>query len=236
MKELLTSPGLLTLGSLIVLSALPILMGPASGGADASMEAIKLPAPKLDGGVSVERAILERRSEREYKDEPLTLAEISQVLWAAQGITHSHGYRAAPSAGALYPLEIIIAAGNVKALPAGAYRYSPRGHELLKIAGGDRRAGLSAAALGQTWVKTAPAVIIITAFYERTTRKYGDRGVKYVHYEAGHVAQNISLQAVSLGLGTVDIGAFYEKDVKSVLGLADEEEPLLIMPLGKRSY
>jgi SagB-type dehydrogenase family enzyme len=236
MKEIMISSGLITSGSLCLLLLLPILMAHASEERTATAKVTKLPQPKLDGKLSLEKAISQRRSEREYKDEALLLSDISQILWAAQGITHPSGYRAAPSAGALYPIEICVAAGQVQGLPAGVYRYRPQGHDLLHTAEGDKRAALAAAALGQSWVKNAPAVVIISAVYERTTRKYRDRGIKYVHYEAGHVAQNISLQAVSLDLGTVDIGAFYDSEVKKVLNLANEEEPLIIMPLGKRSY
>jgi len=197
---------------------------------------IQLPEPKYDGNVSVEKALFERRSIRNYADEAVTLVDVSQLLWAAQGITDPAGYRTAPSAGALYPLEVYLVAGKVASLPAGIYRYKPRGHELVKVMDGDKRAELGAAALGQTSLKQAPVSLVLTSFYERTTQKYGDRGIRYVHMEAGHAAENVCLQAVSLGLGTVVIGAFYDDDVKKVLQLGGSEEPLYLIPFGKRSH
>lgn len=197
-------------------------------------ESIKLPDPILKGDTSIEEALVERRSVREFTNEPLTLTEISQLLWAAQGITHPGGYRTAPSAGALYPLEVYLVAGNVNDLPAGVYRYDPQGHALEKISEGDKRSMLSQAALGQEAVKNGAAVIVITAVYERTTVKYGDRGIQYVHMEVGSAAENIYLQAAALDLGTVFIGAFSDEEVKEVLGLPAEEQPLCIMPVGRK--
>lgn len=197
--------------------------------------AIKLPAPKFDSDTSVEEALLKRRSIRDYKDEPLTLAEISQLLWAAQGITETKkGYRTAPSAGALYPLETYVVAGNVSDLADGVYKYKPYGHELMKVAEGDRRSELAAAALGQPAVKKGAAVIVFSAVYERTSGKYGERGTRYVHMETGHAAQNIYLQAVSLGLGTVTIGAFDDGQVKKILSMPENEQPLYIIPVGRK--
>ena len=189
----------------------------------------------LDNGeTSVEQALLERRSVRSYTGEPLTLAEISQLLWAAQGITNDRGGRTAPSAGALYPLEIYLLAGDVTDLPAGIYHFIPNEHSLKLVVEGDRRQALYEAALSQGSVKDAAAVIVITAIYERTTGKYGERGIQYVHMEVGTVAQNIYLQAVSLDLGTVFIGAFHDGQVRNVLLLAEDEVPLGIMPVGRK--
>jgi len=196
-------------------------------------DAVKLPAPQLKGALSVEEALLRRRSVREYKDAPLTLEEVSQLLWAAQGITDSRGYRTAPSAGALYPLELYLVVGRVEGLGVGVYRYIPDGHYLLLFASGDRRAELAAAALGQSYVREAPVDLVLSAVIERTTSHYGYRGVQYVHMEVGHVGQNVHLQAVSLGLGTVMIGAFTDERVKQVLSLPKEEVPLYIMPVGR---
>ena len=195
--------------------------------------AIKLPEPRLKGALSVEEALLQRRSIREYKDEPLTLTEVSQLLWAAQGVTDSRGYRTAPSAGALYPLELYVVVGRVEGLSTGVYRYVPDGHHLLLVASGDRRAELAAAALGQSSVRDAPIDLVVSAVPERTTKQYGYRGIQYVHMEVGHVGQNVHLQAVSLGLGTVMIGAFTDERVKQVMALPKEEVPLYIMPVGK---
>ncbi len=196
-------------------------------------DTIILPEPRDSGEISVEEALLERRSVRNYKDEALTLAEISQLLWAAQGITDLGGYRTAPSAGALYPLEVYVVAGNVDGLQAGIYKYRPQGHELEKVAGGDVRAELCAAALDQEFIEDGAAVLVFAAVYERTTGKYGERGVRYVHMEVGHAAQNVYLQAVSLGLGTVVIGAFHDDEVEKLLQMQDDERVLCIMPVGR---
>jgi SagB-type dehydrogenase family enzyme len=196
-------------------------------------ETIKLPEPSQDSNTSIEEALLKRRSVRSYTDSPLTLKEISQLLWAAQGITDPRGFRAAPSAGALYPLEIYIIAGNVNDLPDGIYHYNPLKHELARIVKGDKRNELCNAALGQSSIRTAAAVIVFSAIYERTTMKYGDRGIKYVYIETGHAAQNVFLQAVSLDLGTVVIGAFYDDAVTEVLKMPDREQPIYIMPVGR---
>jgi SagB-type dehydrogenase family enzyme len=196
-------------------------------------DTIILPEPRDSGEISIEQALLERRSVRNYKDEALTLAEVYQLLWAAQGITHPRGYRTAPSAGALYPLELYVVAGNVTGLQAGIYKYRPQGHELEKVAGVDVRTKLCAAALDQECVEDGAAVLVFAAVYERTTRKYGERGVRYVHMEVGHAAQNVYLQAVSLGLGTVVVGAFDDDEVKKLLQMEDDERALCIMPVGR---
>jgi SagB-type dehydrogenase family enzyme len=210
-------------------------MGNESAPRYGSADTIKLPAPKYNSNVSIEKALLERRSVREYKDRTLTLAEISQLLWASQGITDlRRGFRTAPSAGALYPLEVYVVAGNIDNLPDGIYKYKPNRHELVMVVKGDKRAELCAAALGQPCVKNNAAVIVFSAVYERTTRKYGERGIRYVHMEVGHAAQNIYLQSVSLNLGTLVVGAFDDREVKRVMNMQDEEQPLCIMPVGKR--
>ena len=194
---------------------------------------IPLPAPVLEGKISVEEALLERRSVRDYSAKPLDMTEISQLLWAAQGITHPRGFRTAPSAGGLYPLEIFLLAGDVTDLEPGVYRYRPDGHELHLVHEGDHRKELSQAALNQSAVSEAPAVIVIAAVYERTKVKYRERGVQYVHIEAGCASENIYLQAVSLGLGTVFIGAFHDDDIRKVLQLEADEKPLGLMPVGR---
>ena len=199
-----------------------------------SYETIALPTLKYKSDKSVEEALLKRRSVREFTEEPLTLNQVSQLLWAAQGITDPSGKRTAPSAGALYPLEVYVAAGNVSDLSAGVYKYSPEQHELLKILDGDIRKQLSSASLGQTPVKDGAISIIIAPVYVRTTFKYGDRGIRYVHMEIGHAAQNLCLEAESLGLGAVTIGAFEDAKVKKLLNLPNDEDPLYIIPVGKK--
>jgi SagB-type dehydrogenase family enzyme len=198
-----------------------------------SDNSITLPEPKYDGRLSVEEALLKRRSIREYTGDPLTLNELAQLLWAAQGITDARGYRTAPSAGATYPLEIYAAAAGITGIAPGIYRYEPESNRLLKIAGGDKRADLTAAAIDQQFVAQAPVSIIITAIYERTTGYYGQRGVRYVDMEAGHAAQNVYLQAAALGLGTVAIGAFDDSRMTGLLALPNNETPLYIMPVGR---
>jgi len=195
---------------------------------------ITLPEPKYKSEISIEKALLERRSIRDYKDKALTLAEVSQLLWAAQGITDPRGFRTAPSAGALYPLELYVVVGNVIDLPKGIYKYDPHKHELVKTVEGDKRTELCNAALRQPWVKKAAASLVFCAIYKRITTKYGERGIRYVHMEVGHAAQNVHLQAVSLNLGTVVIGAFNDDGVKKVINMPKDETPLYIMPVGKR--
>ncbi|ODA44318.1 hypothetical protein THER_0942 [Thermodesulfovibrio sp. N1] len=195
---------------------------------------IDLPNPRYKGNITLEETLKERRSVREFSNQPLTLEEISQLLWATQGIKDESGKRTVPSAGALYPLEIYLLSGNVKNLPAGIYKYNPFKHHIMKIKEGDKREELSNVALGQPWVKNASVNFIIVAVYERTTRKYGDRGIRYVHIEVGHAAQNLLLQATALRLGAVPVGAFNDNEVKKVIGLRDNEQPLYIIPVGKR--
>lgn len=203
---------------------------------DVSAPPTPLPAPRMEGAVSLEEALAGRRSVRDYLGEPLTLAELGQLLWAAQGTTAPSGRgRAAPSAGGLYPLETYVVVGDVRGLEAGVYRYRTERHDLVRIGGGDRRAELAASCLGQECVRAGAVDLVITGFYARTTAKYGDRGVRYVHMEAGHAAQNVYLQAFALGLGTVSVGAFADDGVRRILGLAPEETPLYVMPVGTLS-
>ncbi len=208
---------------------------PADSGQSPLEDEVKiiLPEPRYDSNVSVEEAILQRRSERDYTNEALTLQEVAQLLWAAQGITDPRGYRAAPSAGATYPLEIYVVVGNVEGVAKGIYRYKPHQNELEKVVSGEQRGALAQAALNQQFIAQAPVNLVITAVYERTTQRYGERGIRYVHMEAGHAAQNVYLQAVALNLGTVVVGAFHDNQVKEILNLAEDEEPLYIIPVGK---
>lgn len=224
----------ITIIVILLLIALPLVIMSKTTQEIKPMDIIKLPEPKYDSKVSIERAMLERRSVRTYKEEPLTLAEVSQLLWAAQGITGSRGFRTTPSAGALYPLELYIVVGSVKDMDDGVYKYKHSGHELVKISSGDKRTELYDAALRQGCIKNGAVVFVLSAVYERTTGKYGKRGIQYVHIEVGHAAQNIYLQAVSLNLGTVFVGAFYDGQVKEVLNMPDREVPLCIMPVGKK--
>ncbi len=220
---------------------IPLVFSAGCGGdgnipsASASGETIALPEPVYDGDVSLEQAILQRRSIRDFEEGALTLKELGQLLWAAQGITGSGGKRAAPSAGALYPLEVYVVAGDVEGVSAGVYKYVPDSHTLVRVLDGDFRQALSTAALSQASVQQGAVDIVITAVYERVTSKYGERGDRYVHLEAGHAAQNVCLQVVALKLGTVTVGAFDDASVKKVLGAAADEEPLYILPVGRTS-
>jgi SagB-type dehydrogenase family enzyme len=183
--------------------------------------------------MSVEKALRKRRSVREFLKAPLTLAEISQLLWAAQGITYPEGLRTAPSAGALYPLEIYLVVGNVTDVTPGVYKYFSKSNEMRKVVAGDIRQKLSDASLGQESIRNAACNIIFTANYERTRWKYGERGIRYTHIEVGHASENVFLQAVALDIKSVVIGAFSDGKVKDLLRLPDEEDPIYIMPLGK---
>lgn len=211
-------------------------------------EIIQLPAPQHDSQTSVEKAINLRRSVRDYAEAPLSISEISQILWAAQGFTQEGkepprmwnpkyewqgGLRTAPSAGALYPMEIYLLAGNVEGLAKGVYKFIPKNHSLKKIMSIDKRTDLCKAALMQASIEKAAAVIVMAAVYERTSFKYGERAERYVNIEVGSIAENVYLQGMTLGIGTVIIGAFIDKEVKSVLQLPEDENPLAIMPLGK---
>jgi len=197
------------------------------------MDMIRLPEPRRKSNVSVESALQSRRSVREYRDEPLTLSDVSQLLWAAQGFTGPEGARTAPSAGALYPLEVYLVAGRVNDLASGIYRYRPQHHELVRVAEGDKRASLASAALDRDCVRNGAVTIVLSAVYERVTKKYGQRSVMYVHMEAGHAAQNVHLQAVALNLGTVAVGAFEDEPMKKLLTLPTEEQPLYLLPVGR---
>jgi SagB-type dehydrogenase family enzyme len=201
--------------------------------ASADSHAVTLPAPRGEGPLSLEAAIQARRSEREFSDEPLSLDEVGQLLWAAQGITSPQGARAAPSAGGTYPLEIYVAAGRVTGLESGVYRYRPVGHELELVAIGDVRALLAEAALDQAWVADAAVDVVIAAVYARTTERYGERGERYVHLEAGHAAENLCLQATALGLGVVTVGAFSDEELAAAVQMSNDHKPLYVVPIGR---
>jgi SagB-type dehydrogenase family enzyme len=195
-------------------------------------EKITLPAPSFDGKISVEKAIKSRRSIRLYKQEPIAFTQVSQLLWAAQGITGDDGFRTAPSAGATYPLEIYLVAGKITDLTSGVYKYLNKDHALARISDGDNRTELSDAALSQEWIAQAPMAIVICGIYERTSKKYGENAPKYVHMEVGCAAQNVYLQATALGLGTTFVGAVQEGKIASILHLDKNEHALCILPVG----
>ena len=223
-------PGLLSL-----LLAMAMLLLIQEGAALAEM--ISLPQPSFKGKVSVEEALKARRTHRSFKATPLSPAELGQLLWAAYGVTaEKHGYqlKTAPSAGALYPTDLyaVIGDGGVAGLEAGVYLYQPADHSLELVKEGDLRARTAQDSLGQTWMARAPIILVITSEYARVTVKYGRRGVLYAHVEAGHVGQNIFLQAEALGLKAGIVGAFDNDRIIKTLGLPKDHDPLLIMPVG----
>jgi SagB-type dehydrogenase family enzyme len=196
---------------------------------------MKLPQPKKEGTVSVEQAIQQRRTVRAFAAKSLELDQLSQLLWSAQGVTGGRGFkRAAPSAGALYPMDLYAAIGpqSVRLMEAGVYHYDPAGHRLARIGDRDMRSDIARAALFQMWMAEAPLNFVITAAYHRVSGKYGERGVQYAMIEAGHVGQNLFLQAEALGLKAGIVGAFHDSRLAEVLVLPDRHDPLLIMPVG----
>lgn len=214
------------LGALMIWSA---------GGIMAAQHApLNLPPPALTGTLPLEQLLAQRRSVRSFAKTPLSLAELGQLLWAAQGINHPEGLRTAPSAGALYPLELYTVVGAVDGLESGIYHYQPQGHGLEKIAAGDQRGPLALAALHQSWMQDAAVVIVFSAVFERTRLKYGTRATRYAHMEVGHAAQNLFLQAEALELATVVVGAFDDDQVAATLGLPEGISPLSLMPVGNK--
>ncbi len=209
-----------------------ISAGPMSIGENMEQTIINLPQPHKESEISLEETILKRRSEREFKSEEISIQALSQILWSAQGITDPTGKRTAPSAGATYPLEVYVFIGNVESLDTGIYRYLPHEHQIEKMAAVDKRKEIAQAALGQEFISKAPLLLVFSAFPERTTDRYGERGYRYVHMEAGHAAQNVYLQCVAQGLGTVVVGAFHDEKIREILNMAEEELPLYIMPVG----
>lgn len=190
-------------------------------------ERIALPPPKTEGAVSVEQAIAGRRSVRDFAADPLDLGTVSQLLWSAQGITSPEGQRAAPSAGARYPLELYLTCAE------GLFQYDPKAHAITKVQSGDLRGPLADAAYGQLFVAEAPICLIFSAVYQRSMSRYGDRGIRYAHIDLGHAAENVHLQAEALGLASVPVGAFKDESVARVLELPANQKPLYLIPVGR---
>lgn len=191
---------------------------------------MELPKPKCDGGVSLAETLSRRRSCRQFKDQPLTSGQISQILWAGQGITlSSRGFRTAPSAGATFPLDLYAVISD------GVFRYDADLHQLSQMMSGDVRRALADACLGQRWMRPAGLIVAITATFERTTGHYGPRGERYVWMEVGHAAENMFLQAEALGLGSVAVGACDDAAVADVLGLPKRQRPALLVAIGAKS-
>lgn len=207
-------------------------------------DVISLPSPQLEGTSSLEETIAGRRSVRRYHSAPLDLSQLGQILWSAQGITGSGRLRAVPSAGATYPLEVFAVVGTKGVmvrepkqpsteLQAGVYHYQVDSHSLNLHKAADLRPELARASLDQEFIIDAPVDIVLCALYHRTFGRYGRRAERYVHMEVGHAGQNIHLQAVALGLATVEVGAFHDEEVSEVLGLEERIKPLYIMPVGR---
>lgn len=229
----------------VVAYLLAPLFGPEAGsiGVIVMGDEVLLPIPSRVTELTVEEAILLRKSIREWRKEPVGIAQLSMILWASQGIVEDAGFgwyrRAAPSAGATYPLEVYVVVGEGgvlvregEFLKAGVYKYDYTRHSLRLVKEGDYRVDLWKASLRQDWVRDAPVTVVLCAVYERTTGRYGERGIRYVHMELGHVGQNIYLMATALGLGTVAIGAFYDEEVARVVSSAKNERPLYLFPVG----
>jgi SagB-type dehydrogenase family enzyme len=203
-----------------------------------SHAAIPLQKPSFDGKVSVEKAIQQRRTIRDFRETPFSLVHLSQLLWSAQGITDPKGAgRAAPSGGARYPLDIYVVIGkkSVENVEEGIYHYMPEKHSISSVDKSDKRdlrREMGSASLGQMWMAKAPVIFVITAEYPRITGRYGDRGIRYAQIEVGHVGQNLFLQAEALGLGAGIVGAFNDAEVAKVLSVPRQHEPLLILPVG----
>jgi SagB-type dehydrogenase family enzyme len=230
----------------VLLPAVVLFQHVSGAGGQAAATTIPLPLPQLDGRCSVEKALATRRSLRGFKDESLSLAALSQLVWAAQGITEKMdappgwswgtwqgGKRTAPSAGALYPLEVYVVASKIDGLKPAVYHYQVLTHELQMVVPEDKRSALASAAFEQKWLEQAPCLFVVGAVYARTAAKYGERAQRYVHIEVGHAVENICLQAVALKLGATMVGAFKDEEVKKVLELTDEVQPLAIVPVGR---
>jgi SagB-type dehydrogenase family enzyme len=199
----------------------------------ASSDTIVLPAPKTDGKVSVEKALKTRRSLRNPLKTPLTLSEVGQLCWAAQGVTDDKGHRTAPSAMATYPLELYVIAGAVKGLPPGLYHYVPADHSLKLLVAGDKKSEFIEKAASQGWIADAPAVFIITGNPARMGRMK-ERAVQFTAVEAGLASQGFFLQATAMGFGSTYVGGFDPSKARAALGLPEAEEVLAVLPVGRK--
>jgi SagB-type dehydrogenase family enzyme len=216
------------LGCLLLQSALtPVLCSQ-----EHEAEGISLPKIKPGEQDSFSELMFERRSVRHFGSGEMTLNQVAELVFAAQGITRQDRYRTVPSAGALYPLEIFVLTGPVQGLEAGVYHYQPHGHQLLPVRSGDRRQELARQAYQQMWVAEAQTIVVMCAVYERVTQKYGQPGMRYVHIEAGCAAQNVSLAGYSMGLGSTVVGAFDQKEVAEVIDADQNVRPLIVLPVG----
>jgi SagB-type dehydrogenase family enzyme len=180
--------------------------------------------------MSLDAALTARRSVRAYTLQPLTIAEVGQLLWAAQGVTSPDGKRTSPSAMHKYPLEIAVVVQNVDGLPCGAYRYVPAKHSLQLLIAAKPGAALLATSTSQPQVNSAPAVFVITALYERMGS--GAKNRTWTDYEAGLASENLLLEAVALRLGAVVTGGIDPASVKEAVKLTGGEQVIVIIPVG----
>jgi SagB-type dehydrogenase family enzyme len=216
-----------------LLLSLALLFASAAAAAEPAAKSIALPAPRLEGKTSVEAALHQRRSVRNPAATPLTLAEVGQLCWAAQGVTDDKGHRTASSARGAYPLQLYVLAGAVDGLPPGLYRYLPAGHAVEIVAAGDARKDFEERGVGQPWIARAPAIFVITGSISKMTGM-GDRGAQFMAVEAGIAAQGFFLQAGALGLGSTFVGGFRPREARDALGLAAGEEVLGVLPVGRK--
>ena len=214
--------------------AMPVVTSPDSSKSESS-NAVKLPVQRTDKGISVEKALLARRSKRSFKNEPLTLEEVSQLLWAAQGITDDKGHRTSPSAMASYPLEIYLLSGNVTGLPSGVYHYSPKENSLNVISLGNKIDELfgTSTSSKKDWRTAAPAMFIVTSVFDRIKRIPGQDMSRFAYIEAGAASENLLLEVISLGLGASFTAGFNENKTRECLGLAQNEVPIGVIPVGR---
>ncbi len=228
---------LLLQSTALVTTALLWIHSPTvSAGTPSKRAVVKLPQPVTTGGESLEEAIAGRRTVRNFTGKPVTVQQLSQLLWAAQGETDSREHRrAAPSAGALYPLELYVAVGAPLSpkLNPGIYHYLPESHALEFVTEGDQRVEIAKAALNQNWMDDAAFIFLIAADFSRTTAKYAQRGFQYVHQEAGCAAENLLLQAKVLGLHAAIVGAFGDLEMNRAYRLQTTMQPLILLPVGR---
>jgi len=195
-------------------------------------EKIELPSFAPSRPMNLDSALKQRKSIRDFQVKPISKGQLSYLLWASTGIERieqGREFRTAPSAGALYPIETYVIANDVRKLEAGLYHYSVKAHELELIMQGDFRRPITAAALGQGMCAAAAAVFVWSAVFERCKWKYGQRAYRYIYLDAGHIAENLALAAVSLNLGTCEIGALFDDEVNAIVGIDGAEESVVLM-------
>jgi SagB-type dehydrogenase family enzyme len=214
-------------GHRLILEAKPALYKEYS-----QVQKTELPSFEPSRAMSLDQALKQRRSIRDFQARPISKEQLSYLLWASTGIQrveNGYEFRTAPSAGALYPVETYVVVNNVKGLEAGIYHYSIRAHQLEKLGQGDLRQHITAAALGQGMCATAAVVFVWSAIFDRCKWKYGQRAYRYIYLDAGHIAENLALAAVSLNLGSCEIGALYDDQINAILGVDGVEESVICM-------